>query len=110
MGRFLVGLIVFLPLLIWLPWWMAIVVGLGLGWWGRGSIHLCVASGLAHLMLAFFFDGQNFGRVSERLAGLFYLASPTLVYLLMGIIGFLHVYLGWKAGAALRTFAKPSTL
>lgn len=102
---FFFSLAVFLLASWTLPWWglalAAAVLG-GLrptGWCSdlqRGG-----AAALAWAALAYVQDGRNFGQVSRRLAGLFHLPRPALIFVVMALLAFVTAVLCAHAGAVL---------
>lgn len=98
----------------WLaPWWAAALAALALGWARPASpreiFQLGGASALAWAALAYIKDGRNFGLISQRLAGMFNLPHPLLVYVCMGLIAFATVVLCAQAGASLRLLLTSDT-
>lgn len=103
---FFMSLAIWAPLQIFAPWWsvplVAVLIGFSFLWSMRAIIQCGLAAGLSHAMLAFYFDGFHRGGVSERLAGLFQMPWPEVVYLLVGAISLVSVVLGVSVGESLR--------
>lgn len=101
---FLTVLVLSLPALYWLPWWTSAIVGFlavilyqkdlsGSAFWIPG-----IAGALAWIALTAWQDLANEQILSEKMAQLFHLPSPYLLWLLEGLIGFITTGLGgWAA-------------
>lgn len=102
---FILTLIISLPALIWLPWWTSAIIGFlvilifqneesGSSFWTAG-----IAGALAWIVLAAWQDIANGQILSSKIALLFHLPSPYLLWLTEGIAGLLTTGLaGWLAG------------
>lgn len=93
-------------LLKFLPWW-AIVLGCGMVGFLRPArilldFQLALVTGTVALGMAFYADGRNFGLISKRMAGLFSLPIPDLVFALIFILFSLTALLSLQSGKALR--------
>ena len=103
---FFFSLALFLAVSWTLPWWVSALAGLVLGlnrvpgW--KDSLTFSSGAGLAWAALSYVQDGRNYGLISRRLAGMFSLPSPLLVYVVMGLLGFVTVFLCSQSGAAMR--------
>jgi len=75
----------------------------------REALHFSSACGLAWAALAYVHDGRNFGLVSRRLGGLLQLPHPSLVFLIMGLLGLVTVFLCLQSGQAVRGLLKSPT-
>jgi hypothetical protein len=90
----------------WLfPWWglalAAAILG-GLRPAGRKSdSQLGAAAAVAWAALAYVQDGRDFGQISRRLAGLFHLPGPALIFAVMALAAFVTAFLCARAGAVL---------
>lgn len=70
------------------------------------SAQSALAAGLAWSILAFVQDGLNSGLVSKRVAGLFQLPMPILVYVITGLLGFITAFLFVSWGQSIRACVK----
>lgn len=89
-----------------LPWWW---VALVTGWVGYKSKSLGQALGLGFLSVAvtwvpvaYYFDLQSHGLISQRLSGLFTLPWTPLAFLLVALVGGIYGALGGATGFQLR--------
>ena len=94
------------PFLWFFPWWSLILLAAFAGWFGRSGIlralYLGVGCGLAWAGLAFIKDHAHDGIVSRRMAGMFNLPHPMLIFAVLFAIGFISVFLTFMAAASWR--------
>lgn len=95
------------------PWWVAGVIGFAMGalreMTYKESLHFSSACALAWASLSYVHDGRNFGLISARVGGLLGLPHFSIVFLIMGLIGFVTVFLCLQSGQALRRLFKAPT-
>jgi hypothetical protein len=106
---FFFSLGLFLVLAWSFPWWMSALAAFALGCCMlRVTVWpLLGAAFLANAALAYVQDGSNYGLVSQRLAGLFNLPAPALIFLVMGIWGAATALVCVQAGRSVRSFLVP---
>jgi hypothetical protein len=94
-----------------LPWWVVVIGGLMMGWFQprpwNGGFNCALAAAVAWAALAYIEDGRNHGLVSKRLAGLFHLPHASFTYLIMGLCGFITVFLCARSAMTLRSWLCP---
>jgi hypothetical protein len=92
-----------------LPWWGLALIAffLGIAFNGKAR-HVALAAAAAWTALAYIHDGQSHGIIARRMAGLFGLPSPYLIFLLMAILGALTALFFFQAGAVIRGAVKSS--
>lgn len=89
-----------------LPWWATFLVAASLGGLlpGRFFRGLEVACGaaLAWAALAYVLDLRSFSMISVRMAGVFQLPGPVLIFVLMFGLGGVTALLGFQVGTTTR--------
>src|SRR5438045_391791 len=104
---FFVGLLIFSVCVLWLPWYAVSVMAFLFGLCFTPTkvsrqVGLCFAAGVAHVACAFYFDGRNYGLISQRMSGLFSLPSSGLLFVVLFVMSFLSAFLWMRGGAFLR--------
>lgn len=86
-----------------LPWWgigmAAFCLGILHGGTRTNAVQTAGAAGLVWACLAFILDGHSHGLISRRMAGLFNLPAPALMFVLMFVIGAVTALLCFWSGA-----------
>lgn len=90
-----------------LPWWATALIGFAFGLTHAADtigarLRIVLSSGLAWSAMAFVHDGRLHGLVSRRLAGLFGLPSPGLMFVVEAVVAMMTVTLALGAGASWR--------
>ncbi len=91
---------------IWLlPWWALPLTAFLIGFMLPYKFHyvwsFSLSAGLAMAALSFVRDGQSHGLISKRMAGLLSLPTPTLLFAVIFILGFVTAALWMQAGLVL---------
>jgi hypothetical protein len=103
---FLTVLVISLPAIYWLPWWTSAIVGfLAVFIFQKGASRQSfwipgIAGALAWVVLTGWQDTLNQQILSKKIAHLFSLPSPYILWLIEGLIGYITTGLGgWLAGS-----------
>lgn len=104
---FFFSLGLFLVAVKFLPWWGLALVAFLLGTMLKKSsaswgLQVALAGASAWMALAFLQDGRSLGVISQRLASLFHLPSPLLIFVIVALLGALTAGLPFQAGTRLR--------
>lgn len=85
-----------------LPWWIYLVWAFLVGWKthsaGKAFVTGFLGTGLAWVMVAYYQDMRGESLISERLAGMFSLPHPSLVYVVVLVLSGLSSALFCVAG------------
>ena|ERR1035437_9375217 len=102
---FYFSLFIFLICAWTLPWWgiaaVAFILGLIMPGKFKRAWEVSFAAGVAASVLAYVLDGRSHGLISQRMSGLFGLPFAPAIFLVMGILTGITVFLYYQAGVFL---------